>query len=496
MRARRQRARAREHAASLPAAIFTNRDIVRLLLPMLSARTFVALRCTSAEIRDSTQQVCLELVELLERTASLYISPAFADALRVATEHEPHVAWLLQTPVLGIVAPERYHSIISNAYHLLQAKFSRVQKLAVSNSLRNAADIGKEGQRLSELSRCVLLHLSVRLGMFTESRDELRTLHALAKEALLGIEAHFAGQLERPTSASAVHYTLAGFFTYHYRRRDLGMARPLVGANHHLKQALEIQAQRLGPAHVSTLCSNLVKAQLLLLRDSTSSCSRLLERQLRFCQQLLSLDHPLAAKMLAVQARLHARLGNEGQCDELQRRVLAMRQAALGEAHEDTHRSAVDVYTRRRWRAKQLNPSNVSSVDEIMAWSSAMRTCLRMLCASVHQPDGPHGFVLSKSLQAMSTTIRYDIDTLLPLALWSQEETVELLQCAADTFERLPLPPDDSRDETPREAALRYRRLSALIREVDEWNRGGALRLLSAASGEAGAPAGALLFFT
>ena len=32
----------------------------------------------------------------------------------------------------------------------------------------------------------------------------------------------------------------------------------------------------------------------------------------------------------------------------LTRRVLAMRHGALGAAHEDTHRSAMDVYSRRR----------------------------------------------------------------------------------------------------------------------------------------------------
>jgi hypothetical protein len=34
-------------------------------------------------------------------------------------------------------------------------------------------------------------------------------------------------------------------------------------------------------------------------------------------------------------------------CDELQRRVLSMRHEALGATHEDTHRSAMDVCSRR-----------------------------------------------------------------------------------------------------------------------------------------------------
>ena len=64
---RQQRARARACATSLPAAVFSNRDIVRLLLPMLSSRTFVALRCASTEIRTTTQQARCAIPFVLAR---------------------------------------------------------------------------------------------------------------------------------------------------------------------------------------------------------------------------------------------------------------------------------------------------------------------------------------------------------------------------------------------------------------------------------------------
>ena len=47
-------------------------------------------------------------------------------------------------------------------------------------------------------------------------------------------------------------------------------------------------------------------------------------------------------------ARLQLKLGNEDECEALQQRVLDMRRAALGMHHEDTHRSAMDVYSRLR----------------------------------------------------------------------------------------------------------------------------------------------------
>tara|TARA_B100000524_G_scaffold337693_1_gene228543 strand:+ start:1146 stop:1424 length:279 start_codon:yes stop_codon:yes gene_type:complete len=87
--------------------------------------------------------------------------------------------------------------------------------------------------------------------------------------------------------------------------------------------------------HVATLCSQLVQAQVQLLRNNTNACREQLERQLHHCAPLLSLEHPLAAKMLAVKARLQLKEGNEGECEQLQQRVLAMRTSALGMDHED-----------------------------------------------------------------------------------------------------------------------------------------------------------------
>ena len=42
----------------------------------------------------------------------------------------------------------------------------------------------------------------------------------------------------------------------------------------------------------------------MLMLDNTAGCARLLDKQLSYCEQALGADHPLAAKMLAVMARL------------------------------------------------------------------------------------------------------------------------------------------------------------------------------------------------
>ena len=71
-------------------------DIVRTLLPSLSFQTFVALRSCARDIRNSTQEACLELMHVLERAAELYTSPRFAEALELVAQHQPHLCWMLQ----------------------------------------------------------------------------------------------------------------------------------------------------------------------------------------------------------------------------------------------------------------------------------------------------------------------------------------------------------------------------------------------------------------
>ena len=102
---------------------------------------------------------------------------------------------------------------------------------------------------------------------------------------------------------------------YHHRRPELSNA--LAKAQQHLGQALRIQTRQLGPLHVSTLCSQLVKAQVMLLQDNETGCERLLKKQFQFCEETLSPSHPLAAKMLAVLARLKNRQGKEAECEAL-----------------------------------------------------------------------------------------------------------------------------------------------------------------------------------
>ena len=47
----------------------------------------------------------------------------------------------------------------------------------------------------------------------------------------------------------------------------------------------------------------------MLLQSNTAGCGRLLAKQLDCCERTLSSEHPLAAKMLAVLARLHLKQG-------------------------------------------------------------------------------------------------------------------------------------------------------------------------------------------
>ena len=123
----------------------------------------------------------------------------------------------------------------------------------------------------------MLMHLGVRLGMFTESAETLKLLLESAQTAVDGLRAHYRRAPAQPPETAAAHYTLAGFYTYHHRRPELKDA--LKKAHDHLEEALAIQTRQLGPHHVSTLCSQLVKAQVMLLQNNTAGCAKLLTRQ-------------------------------------------------------------------------------------------------------------------------------------------------------------------------------------------------------------------------
>ena len=67
----------------------------------------------------------------------------------------------------------------------------------------------------------------------------------------------------------------------------------------------------------------------------------------------------------------------------LQQRVLVMRKAALGLHHEDTHRSAMDVYSRRRAHVA----ASGNQVD-YLAMAKAIEVCLEMLERAAGQVSG------------------------------------------------------------------------------------------------------------
>lgn len=386
------------------------------------------------------------MADVLERAAELYVTPRFERALATASAHHQHLTWLLLSCAIGFVSPSRFVSAIASAYHLLQAHLTRVQKLSLSRSLRRISSPSHPS--LSALEKCRVLHLAVRLGMFTESKEELMALHSAATRAMAGIAATAAEKSTRlPTAdgaaeeamsveGAAAHYTLAGFYTYHHRRDDLGETLAL--ACHHLNAALRMQRSLLGAESVPTLCSELVRAQVLLLRNRNAElheCRELLEAQLAICERLLSLRHPLAAKMLAVKARLCQKMRRDDECEELQQRVLAMRQAALGMDHEDTHRSAMDVYARRRQVAFGRQHEPLSS-PIFQSFATALTTCLEMVTRAAAMPG--EGFALSKSLQGMAALCFEDVIVMSKAGVWPREIAVQLLQSAAQTARRLP----------------------------------------------------------
>uniref|UniRef100_A0A7S2CGA6 Uncharacterized protein n=1 Tax=Haptolina brevifila TaxID=156173 RepID=A0A7S2CGA6_9EUKA len=430
------RSRTQQIAASvrtLSSKVLSSTDIQSLLLPSLDFRTFVAFRVVSKDLLSATQHVCEDLIQVLEHAAALYVSPKFAEALELIAQHQPHIGWLLQTPVLAVVAPARHDELIAKSYHLLQARLSRLQKLSVSISLRRASQAPRRMER--ESSRFMLMHLGVRLGMFTESHEALVELLEAAETAVKGLqELQRSAAVHLPDTAAA-HYTLAGFYTYHHRRPELSDA--LKKAQQHLAAALRIQSRTLGPRHVSTLCSQLVKAQVMLLQSNTAGCARLLTKQLEYCEDTLSPQHPLAAKMLAVMARLRNKQGDEVECGRLQQRVLSMRRSSLGLHHEDTHRSAMDVYTRRRHYVLRESYDEQGYVD----MAAAMEVCFEMLQHATLDEGGVHGFALSKSLQGMGDILFQDMAVLAKRGLWSRERTLSLISAAADTAERLPPTP-------------------------------------------------------
>jgi len=111
----------RETVASLAVAVLGNSDIFRLILPMLPFGSFVSLRASCTSVRGAAQDVCGDLVAVLERAAALYVSPRYVEALQLVSEHQPHLAWLIQTPALAVVTADRYEDVVTGAYHLLQA---------------------------------------------------------------------------------------------------------------------------------------------------------------------------------------------------------------------------------------------------------------------------------------------------------------------------------------------------------------------------------------
>ena len=65
-------------------------DICRMLLPSLPVDAFLSLRMSCSGINRATQAVCEELVAILEKAATLYVSPRYVEALKLVSAHQPH----------------------------------------------------------------------------------------------------------------------------------------------------------------------------------------------------------------------------------------------------------------------------------------------------------------------------------------------------------------------------------------------------------------------
>ena len=135
-----------------------------------------------------------------------------------------------------------------------------------------------------------------------------------AERAIGGItECYATGELdEEPESSPAVaaaHYTIAGFYTYHSKNDKLGEQREtLRKAQRHLEKALAIQVAILGHTHVSTLCTQLVKAQARLPPRPSAAARYPLDAHPRASPTAASLAHSLCPHAARPPSRSGGRL--------------------------------------------------------------------------------------------------------------------------------------------------------------------------------------------
>ena len=123
----RERLTRSRHAANAAAQGVLNKtvlaqpDIIHLMLPQLDFASFVSMHGTCREIRAGMQAVIEDLIQILERASSLYVSPRFAEGLALVAEHHPYVCWMLQVcaaarssrpPCLGS-CPHTYRAFFS-----------------------------------------------------------------------------------------------------------------------------------------------------------------------------------------------------------------------------------------------------------------------------------------------------------------------------------------------------------------------------------------------
>ena len=86
----------REAQGAFTTTVLAQSDVLHLIMPQLDFASFVALRGACRDVQSGTQEVCEDLIQILERAASLYVSPRFAEGLALLADHRPYICWMLQ----------------------------------------------------------------------------------------------------------------------------------------------------------------------------------------------------------------------------------------------------------------------------------------------------------------------------------------------------------------------------------------------------------------
>ena len=110
---RSKRAATKAAQGALNKTVLAQSDILHLILPQLDFASFVALRGTCRDIREGTQEVCEDLIQVLERAASLTSHralPRVSHSLQITIPTSAGYCRYARAPVCGPHNAPRHHS--------------------------------------------------------------------------------------------------------------------------------------------------------------------------------------------------------------------------------------------------------------------------------------------------------------------------------------------------------------------------------------------------